>query len=70
MEKVTREVGMKPVVKGGYDFPDVEPFLEVQWRLVYFKTLSAGGKAAALMRYLIGWTLLKWGWCGRLLRRP
>lgn len=69
MEKVMREMVMKPVVKGGYDFPNVERFLEVQWWLVHFKTFSAGGKAAALMRYLIGWSLLKWGWCKRFLRR-
>lgn len=65
MEKVSREVVMKRVQLGGYNFPNVDRFLEVQWWMVHLRTFLAGGKTAALMRYLIGWPLLKWGWCGR-----
>lgn len=55
---------------GGYNFPNVGCFLEVQWWMVHLKTFQAGGRAAALIRYLIGWPMLKWGWCVKDLTKP
>lgn len=70
MERITREDVMKTEQMGGYNFPNIERFLELQLWMVHYKAFSAGGKTASLMRYLIGWPLLRWGWCEKDLRRP
>lgn len=70
MERVTRVVVMKKIVLGGCGFPDVASFLGMHFWLSHFKIFSSGGNAACLMRYLAGWSLVRWGWCEKDLSRP
>lgn len=70
MERVSRVTVMKDVKLGGYNFPNVQNFIGIQLWISHFKTYSANGVAARFVRYLAGWTMLKWGWCVKDLRKP
>lgn len=65
MERVELRSVMKSLERGGCGFLDIPAFLSMHYWLVHYKAFIGGGKTAAIMRYLVGWALIKWGWCSK-----
>lgn len=70
MERLQRKTVQMSPEHGGYGFPDIGIFMTMHLWLTHYKVFVAGGLKAHLMRYLAGWSLVKWGWCGRDLLKP
>lgn len=70
MERVRRELVMRPCELGGLNFPDLEKFVSMHFWLLVWRTLKVGGRTGLMMEYMGGWLFRKWRWSRWELVRP